>query len=279
MSWADDIKKSFEDLAKSFAPTEEERQTLEQAKANEALNAANSGDIQNALNSISGFANKYRDYLGNQRDMAIQNLDNARNNAFQNIMANANTAGMMYSNFPERSKYQYNTATYLPARTKIEDTYNTGLDALKSNVVKMANSLAEYNDEIASLNKRSQSSSSSNSDLPVGAYSLNDSGDYLKRRATDNGTNFFNSKGEPVRFGTTLRHSGITDTEGILDAALYVLDEDAGNWLKDIYNTARANGYGNIVINAGDDFEPIGLDFLSDAEKAFMDSLGLSFAQ
>lgn len=271
MSLSDDIKKSFE----SLLPTEEERQTLEQEKANGALNT---GDIQNALNSISNFANKYRDYLEGQRNMAIQNLDNTRNNAFQNIMANSNTAGMMYSNFPERSKYQYNTATYLPARTKIEDTYNTGLDALKSNVVKMANSLAEYNDEIASLNKRSQNNNS-NSDLPAGAYSLNDSGDYLKRRVTDDGTNFFNSKGEPVRFGTTLRHSGITDTEGILDAALYVLDENAGNWLKDIYNTARANGYGNIVINAGDDFEPIGLDFLSDAEKAFMDSLGLSFAQ
>ena len=278
MSLSDDIKKSFEDLAKSFAPTEEERQALEQEKANEALNAANAGEINNALSSISDFANKYRDYLEGQRNMAVQNLDNARNNAFQNIMANSNTAGMMYSNFPERSKYQYNTATYLPARTKIEDTYNTGLDALKNNVVKMANSLAEYNDEIASLNKRSQSNTS-NSDLPVGAYALNDSGDYLKRRATDDGTNFFNSKDEPVRFGTTLRHSGITDTEGILDAALYVLDENAGNWLKDIYNTARANGYGNIVINAGDDFEPIGLDFLSDAEKAFMDSLGLSFAQ
>ena len=58
------------------------------------------------------FIDAYRDALGVQRDLAIQNLDNNRRNAYQAIMSGANKAGMMYSNFPERAKYQYDTSTY-----------------------------------------------------------------------------------------------------------------------------------------------------------------------
>lgn len=264
------VNDALNDLAEGFKRTAEE--DIAAGSTVQATDATLS-----ALGELAPFINEYRDYLSRQRDLSLQGAENARRNAFQNIMGNANAAGMMYSNFPERTKIQYDTSTYMPARIKAQDTYQTGLDALRGNTVKMLNSLADYDDEIASLNKRYAKTASDG--LPAGAYSLNESGDYLKRRLTDDGTNFFNSKGEPVRLGTTLRHSGITNTDGILEAAIYVLDENAGNWLKSIYNKARTNGYGNITINAGDDFSPNNLNFLNDSERAFMDSLGLNFAQ
>lgn len=222
------------------------------------------------------FIDKYRDALGVQRDLALQNAENDRRNAYQSIMSNANTAGMMYSNFPERSKIQYDTNTYMPARNAAQNTYQTGLDKLRNNVVSSLNSIADYNDEIASLNKRN-AENNNDSGLPTGAYLLNDSGDYAKQTLA--GTNFYNSKGEPVRLGTTLRRVGLTTTEGILEGAGAALDEDAAKQLSEIYKKARAQGYGNMAINAGDDFVPNSLNFLDEGERAFMDSLGLTFTQ
>ena len=102
---------------------------------------------------VDPFVSQSRDALERQRDLSYQNLDNTRRNDFANIMGAANTAGMMYSNFPQRSKIQYDTSTYMPAQTKIQNTYQTGLDKLRSNVVNLSNQLKNINDAIADLNK------------------------------------------------------------------------------------------------------------------------------
>ena len=103
--------------------------------------------------NVDPFIRKYRDDLEHQRDLDFQNLDNTRRNDFANIMGAANTAGMMYSNFPQRAKKQYDTATYEPNQMKIQNTYQTGLDKLRSNVVNLSNQLKNINDAIADLNK------------------------------------------------------------------------------------------------------------------------------
>lgn len=82
----------------------------------------------------------------------MQNLDNQRRNDFRTIMSNANTAGMMYSNFPQRSKIQYDTQTYMPSQTKIQSTYQTGLQKLRQNIINTSNQLKTINDAIAELN-------------------------------------------------------------------------------------------------------------------------------
>lgn len=102
---------------------------------------------------VDPFISKYRDDLEHQRDLAFQNLDNTRRNDFANIMSAANTAGMMYSNFPERSKIQYDTASYMPNQAKIQSTYQTGLDKLRSNAINLSNQLKSINEAIADLNK------------------------------------------------------------------------------------------------------------------------------
>lgn len=103
--------------------------------------------------TIDPFINAYRDSLDRQRDLTNQNLANQRRNQFQSIMTGANKLGMMYSNFPERSKIQYDTNTYTPAVAKVQTTYQTGLDKLRSNTVNLVNQLKTINEAIDDLNK------------------------------------------------------------------------------------------------------------------------------
>lgn len=102
---------------------------------------------------IDPFIISYRDSLERQRDLSQQNLDNTRRNDFRTIMGNANTAGMLYSNFPQRTKVQYDTQSYMPNQVKIQTSYQTGLDKLRSNVVNLSNQLKNINDAIADLNE------------------------------------------------------------------------------------------------------------------------------
>jgi hypothetical protein len=103
--------------------------------------------------TIDPFINAYRDSLDRQRDLAKQNLANQRRNQFQSIMTGANKVGMMYSNFPERTKIQFDVNTYEPAVAKVQNTYQTGLDKLRNNTVNLVNQLKSVNEAIADLNK------------------------------------------------------------------------------------------------------------------------------
>ena len=102
--------------------------------------------------TIDPFINAYRDSLQQQRDLAMQNLDNTRRNDYASIMSNANTAGALYSNFPQRDKIKYDTQTYQPKQIKIQQSYQTGLDKLRSNIISTANQLKTINEAIAELN-------------------------------------------------------------------------------------------------------------------------------
>ena len=104
---------------------------------------------------IKDFYQNYRDSLDRQYQTALQSLDQQRKNAQTSIMGGANKAGMLYSNFPTRTKIQYDQDTYQPAYIKLQNTYQTGLDALRNNMIKYQNSIAEIQDSIAHLNSLS----------------------------------------------------------------------------------------------------------------------------
>lgn len=107
---------------------------------------------------IKDFYQKYRDSLSTQYQTALQSLEQQRKNDYASIMAGANKSGMLYSNFPQRSKMQYETGTYIPNMVKINSTYQTGLDALRSNILKYQNSIKDVQDAINTLNKTYTSS-------------------------------------------------------------------------------------------------------------------------
>lgn len=104
---------------------------------------------------IKSFYQNYRDSLDRQYQTALQSLDQQRKNAQTSIMSGANKAGMMYSNFPMRSKIQYDQNTYQPTVIRLNNSYSTGLDALRNNILKYQNSIAEIQDSIAHLNSMS----------------------------------------------------------------------------------------------------------------------------
>lgn len=98
------------------------------------------------------FYKNYRENLSRQNEVGQQSLWQQRKNAQASIMSGANKAGMMYSNFPERAKIQYDVGTYDPARVKLQTTYQTGLNQLQNNILKYQNSIREIQDSIAHLN-------------------------------------------------------------------------------------------------------------------------------
>lgn len=91
--------------------------------------------------------------LSRQYETAKQNLEQQRRNDFTSIMSGANKAGMLYSNFPERAKIQYDMGTYMPNLVKLNTTYQTGLDTLRNNVLKYQNSIKDIQEAIDALNK------------------------------------------------------------------------------------------------------------------------------
>lgn len=105
--------------------------------------------------TIKSFYQNYRDSLDRQYQTATQALDQQRKNAQTSIMSGANKVGMLYSNFPTRSKMQYDQNTYQPALIKLNSTYRTGLDTLRNNILKYQNSIAEIQDSISHLNSMS----------------------------------------------------------------------------------------------------------------------------
>ena len=101
---------------------------------------------------IQDFYKNYRESLSAQYENAKNLLAQQRSNAQKSIMSSANKQGMLYSNLTGRSKLQYDTNTYAPALTKLNTTYQTGLDALRNNILKYQNSISEIQDAINHLN-------------------------------------------------------------------------------------------------------------------------------
>lgn len=101
---------------------------------------------------VKDFYQNYRDSLDRQYQSNLQSLEQQRKNSQTTIMSGANKAGMMYSNFPQRSKVQYDAQTYEPAVVKLNTSYRTGLDTLRENVLNYQNSIEKYKKAIADLN-------------------------------------------------------------------------------------------------------------------------------
>ena len=110
--------------------------------------------------NVNTFLTNYRKALGQQYDASVASLNQQRNNDFTNIMSAANKAGMLYSNFPQRSKVQYDTQTFYPSMIKARQSYQSGLDKLRSSAVDLYNqnktieeAIADLNESIADYNK------------------------------------------------------------------------------------------------------------------------------
>lgn len=219
---------------------------------------------------LNSFIANYRNELDRQRDLGMQNLDNNRRNQFQNLMGSANTAGMMYSNFPERAKMQYDNSTYLPSKIKLQQSYQTGLDKLRSNTTNYINQLASINEAISDLNETNTRAS-----LPKSAAVLNEAGDWVAPDLSG-GSQFRNAKNSPVRFGTVAQRAGLTTNQQILDAAAQVLNKQEYNQLYNIVARNKGTKLPNLAYNVGNSY--VNMNYgtrLSPEDTAFLNRLGL----
>lgn len=101
---------------------------------------------------VKDFYQNYRDSLDRQYQSNLQNLDQQRKNSQATIMSGANKSGMMYSNFPQRSKIQYDAQTYEPAVVKLNTSYRSGLDTLRENMLNYRNTISQLKKAIDELN-------------------------------------------------------------------------------------------------------------------------------
>lgn len=102
---------------------------------------------------VDDFIKAYRESLIRQYDSNRALIDNTRDTYETNLMGNANARGMMYSNFPQRDKLKYQTTTYMPNVVSARNSYQTGIDKIRSNAVSVANNIKTIEEAIADLNK------------------------------------------------------------------------------------------------------------------------------
>lgn len=213
-------------------------------------------------NNLNDFVKNYRDSL--DRSYAANNaqIEQQRRNDEASIMAAANRSGMMYSNFPERSKMQYEANTYLPNREKAFTSYQTGLDKLRSNALSTYNNIKSIEDAIKDLNDATKGTNKT-------AWGRADK--------SDSGTQFFDSNNNPVRFATWAANNGITTTEDLMNAAKDALIPAEYESLQRIYSAQQNTSHPNLVRYTGDNRQPVDMSYLSDADRALMEALGLTF--
>lgn len=173
-------------------------------------------DLQN--NDINQFISNYRDALEQQRDLTKQNLQQQRENDFASIMSNANTRGMLYSNFPARDKIKYDVSTYQPGIAKAQQSYQTGLDKLRANAIKAWNqnqAIQEKIADLAELDEIESSGTSGTTATPTSPIIGDGTAKY-----TQNGSDFqfTDANGNPISFYEYASNQNKADTESLKKA-------------------------------------------------------------
>lgn len=170
-------------------------------------------------NDVNQFFLSYRDALKNNYDSAVSALKQNKRNDDASIMSSANRQGLMYSNFPQRAKIQ-TESTYLNNLANARNSYQTGLDKLRSNAVNTYNTIKSYQEAISDLNDATAKLSSGGTS-GTGGTSGGDgtSGDNVKTIAgtpyavvqDSTGTHFYNvNTGDPVTYSTVANAAGVS---------------------------------------------------------------------
>jgi hypothetical protein len=224
-------------------------------------------------NQINEFYNKYRDAMKESYDANVSAIEQQKRNDFQSIMSQANKRGMMYSNFPERQKIQYEADTYLPGLKAAYTSYQTGLDKLRSSALGAYNNAKDIEDQIAHLKNMSDASGNGNAQ----GYKWGRTG------KVGNTTWFYDNNGKPVRFSTWARNNGYdASNSGYLQAAFEHLATNEYNALRKAFDAQANTDHPNLTHNAnsfGGKYVENDYDYLDDGTMSLLNSLGLGFGQ
>lgn len=228
-------------------------------------------------NNLNEFVTNYRDEMKRNYDDSISELRQQRMNDHASIMANANKRGMMYSNFPERQKMQYDTNTYDKNRIGAYQSYQTGLDKLRANALSAWNTIKDTQEMIAHTNKLNQNKGSGDDD------GGDDAPLWGSAEKSNKGTTFYDNDGNKIRFATWAANRGATDNESVLEAAKEALIEQEYERLKNIVEMQKNTKTPNLKKNTGkshvdyDYIRPDGTRRFSQEDADFLNRLGLAF--
>lgn len=115
----------------------------------------------NPLDANDEFMRNLRESLKGTYLTGTANLQNQRYLDHSTIMNQANKAGSLFSNVPQRAKIQYDTNTFMPGQVQLRNTYQTGLDTIRNNAINAANQVRYYQDMINHYNTMPTNTSSS----------------------------------------------------------------------------------------------------------------------
>lgn len=203
-------------------------------------------EVKNKLNEYSSdnlgsFMSNYRTALEDQRTADMNALENQRNLAYTGIMTGANRRGLLHSNFPTRDKLRYDVDTYEPARVKIQNTYQTGLDTLYNNAAKYLNQIKQYREKTSDLNSYTNNLLSTTG----GQQSTGANANY----SSEHGYQFTDDQGNPISFYTWASRQGddITGANYLKEMADNG-DANAKRAFAGLMNTDNGAGqYGNLT--------------------------------
>ena len=190
---------------------------------------------------VNSFVRAYRDSLKNQYDTSLSQLKEEKRQQDANIMSDANTAGVMFSNFPERTKIQYESQSYIPSVAKANETYQTGLQSLRENAVSAYNNIKSLQSAIGELNSAGYGSgggsgyssgrNSSAQSRTTGIYTG-------KADGSDPNGIYFYVNGTPVKANTYANATG-TDLNSILRQMANAGDLNAKRALAGLNNAKK----------------------------------------
>lgn len=170
---------------------------------------------------VNEFYKNYQDALEQQRDLTTQQLEQQRRNDFASIMSNANVQGALYSNFPAREKLKYDVSTYQPGIAKAYQSYQTGLDKLRSNTLSAWNNIKSIQENINHLNEMDQieSAGSTVATTPV-TTTPSTVGGKGQAKMTQDGSNFTftDANGNPISFYEYAADHNVSDADNLKKA-------------------------------------------------------------
>ena len=163
-------------------------------------------EVKNKLNEYSSdnlgdFMSNYRTALEEQRTADLGNLENQRNLAYTGIMTGANRRGLLHSNFPARDKLRYDVETYEPAKIKIQQSYQTGLDTLYNNAAKYLNQIKSYREKTSDINDYANALTTGGG-TAGGNNGNNTSTGANVNYTKENGYQFTDDQGNPITYYT-----------------------------------------------------------------------------
>ncbi len=103
------------------------------------------------LEKIRGYIQSANIAAGNTQQSQKKALEQTRRNQLAGTASALSSRGLLNSGTMPLKTVQYDTATFIPESTKIDQTYQTSIDTMRNNSAKLYNQLLQADNTITQL--------------------------------------------------------------------------------------------------------------------------------